>query len=47
MSKVCDCVMRSRKACIVMGYKEVRKSYLALMLFFYGRDYEVVFLNDL
>lgn len=43
MSKLCDYVLRSRKACIVMEYKEVRKSYLALVLFFPGRRYEVLF----
>lgn len=46
MSKLCDCVLRSRKDGIIIGYKEVRKSYFALVAFFPGRDYEVVFLND-
>lgn len=46
MVKLCDCVLRSRKACVVMGYNEVRKSYLTLVLFFPGRDEEIVFLND-
>lgn len=32
-----------QETCIVMEYKEVRKSYLALVLFFPGRDYEILF----